>query len=155
MRSVYILVHELISNIVFIIFIIFVVNKQERYIRYIASLSADSCPTDESILVLPYDSLHEFYLEYVAYSEADNLINYASKETFRLKFKSLSNEFKLMGSKGSFPTCDICRNANDLLRDRSIRDQHQREIILKFKRCAFTAYFIVSINIIMFMRYFE
>ena len=105
---------------------------QENYIKYIATLNADACPTDEDVLVLPYDSINEFYQEYVAYSQGVDA-SFAGRETFRQKFHELK-QYRLCESKGSFPTCDICRNANDLLRDRSIKDQKHREIILKFKR---------------------
>lgn len=101
-----------------------------------ADLNADSCPTDENKLMLPYDTVREFYEEYVAYSTAECIpINkYAKRETFRLAFKSLGDKYKLIGAKGSFPTCDICNNANDLLRDTQIKDQSHREIIFKFKK---------------------
>ena len=46
----------------------------------------------------------------------------------------MSSEFRLIGAKGSFPTCDICNNANDFLRNLNYKDQSHREIILKFKR---------------------
>lgn len=46
----------------------------------------------------------------------------------------MNNEFRLITSKGIMPTCDICNNANDMLRSLEIRDQSSREIILKFKR---------------------
>jgi hypothetical protein len=59
---------------------------------------------------------------------------FAKRETFRKVFKSMKNEFRLIGGKGSFPTCDICNNANDFLRNLTYKDQSLREIILKFKR---------------------
>ena len=101
-----------------------------------ASLNTDSCPTDGKKLILPYSTLKEFYLEYVAFCTGENLsVNtYAMRETFRLAWKSLETNYKLIGAKGSFPTCDICNNANDLLRDTRIKDQSHREIIFKFKR---------------------
>ena len=59
---------------------------------------------------------------------------YAKREPFRKVFKNMSSEFRLIGAKGSFPTCDICNNANDFLRNLTYKDQSHREIILKFKR---------------------
>jgi hypothetical protein len=87
-------------------------------------------------MFLPYETLPEFFAEYLAFCNAEQLnpSSYAKKETFRRVFKGMSKEFRLIGAKGSFPTCDICNNANDLLRNLKIRDQSHREIILKFKR---------------------
>jgi len=86
--------------------------------------------------MLPYAKVNEFHNEYVAFCTAESMpINtYAKIETFRKAFISLNHKYKLIGAKGSFPTCDICNNANNLLRDTKIRDQSHREIIFKFKR---------------------
>ena len=86
--------------------------------------------------MLPYAKVNEFHNEYVAFCTAESMpINkYAKIETFRKAFISLDHKYKLIGAKGSFPTCDICNNANNLLRDTKIRDQSHREIIFKFKR---------------------
>lgn len=96
---------------------------------WIASLNSDACPTDGDVKILPYDSIQEFYAEYVAQSMADNLNenHYAKRETFRKAFKKLSKSYRLSGSRGSFPTCDMCNNAHDLLRDPNIKNQHDRE----------------------------
>lgn len=77
-----------------------------------------------------------FFEEYLAFCTAEKLSpnQYAKDETFRKIFLSMNNEFRLITSKGSMPTCDICNNANDMLRSLKIRDQSSREIILKFKR---------------------
>jgi hypothetical protein len=85
---------------------------------------------------LPYGSVPEFFKEYLAFCHAEHLTpsGYAKDETFRKTFLSLKNEFRLIGAKGSMPTCDICNNANDMLRASHIKDQSSREIILKFKR---------------------
>lgn len=85
---------------------------------------------------LPYSSVPEFYEEYLAYCTAELKAprTYAGEECFRKAFLSLNKEYRLIGSKGSFPTCDICNNANDMLRNLKIKDQSHREIILKFKR---------------------
>lgn len=77
-----------------------------------------------------------FFEEYLAFCTAERLSpnQYAKDETFRKVFLSMDNEFRLITAKGSMPTCDICNNANDMLRNLEIRDQSSREIILKFKR---------------------
>jgi hypothetical protein len=78
----------------------------------------------------------EFYKEYLAFCHAEQMSpsGYAKDETFRKVFLRMKNEFRLIGAKGSMPTCDICNNANDMLRASNIKDQSTREIILKFKR---------------------
>jgi hypothetical protein len=80
--------------------------------------------------------VNEFYQEYAAYCSAELMPprSCAKEETFRKAWKSLESEYRLIGAKGSFPTCDVCNNANDLLRNLKIKDQSHREVILKFKR---------------------
>ena len=87
-------------------------------------------------MYLPYDNGPEFFSEYLAHCASSQMMpnTYAKRETFRKVFKSMKNEFRLIGGKGSFPTCDICNNANDFLRNLTYKDQSHREIILKFKR---------------------
>jgi hypothetical protein len=81
--------------------------------------------------------MQQFYSEYSNFCET-TLINprcRAGKETFRKVLLSLESSIRLIGCKGSFQTCDICNNANDMLRaSRSRYSREQREIILKFKR---------------------
>ena len=85
---------------------------------------------------MPYSSVTEFFEEYLAYCTAGLLAprTYAGEECFRKAFLSLDRHYRLIGAKGSFPTCDVCNNANDMLRNLKIKDQSHREIILKFKR---------------------
>jgi len=87
-------------------------------------------------MYLPCDNGPEFFSEYIAHCVSSQMMpnTYAKRETFRKVFKRMSNEFRLIGAKGSFPTCDICNNANDFLRTLTHKDQSHREIILKFKR---------------------
>jgi hypothetical protein len=99
-------------------------------------LTGDACPTDKNIKFLPYAGPKEFYSEYVAYCKLENLLDseYAKRETFRKGLHELRHEFRLMGAKGSFPTCEMCNNANDLLRNLKVKDQSHREIIFKLKK---------------------
>ena len=87
---------------------------QTNYIMWIASLNADACPIDGDVRILPYDSIQEFYAEYKAQCSADRLNErqYAKRETFRKAFSKLSNKYRLSGSRGSFPTCDIEHSKN-------------------------------------------
>lgn len=109
----------------------------EAYIMYIARLYADTCPTDGAIMCLPYESVGQFYNEYVMFCKSI-VINFdcvAKAECFRLALLSLKGSIRLMTCKGAFQTCDICNNANDMLRGGKCRySRQQREIILKFKR---------------------
>jgi hypothetical protein len=76
-------------------------------------------PGKENMKVLPYEDVKSFYAEYLAHCDA--VLAYptdiASESVFRRAFEGLEN-VKLLGCKGGFHTCEICNNANDLLRDR-------------------------------------
>jgi hypothetical protein len=91
-------------------------------------------------LILPYDHVNEFYDEYCEfnsdYRKLDELISLlAGRETFRKVFVSLHNEVRLRGSKGSFETCAICNNLNDVLKSSKLKwTKEQSEIVLKLKR---------------------
>jgi len=62
----------------------------------------------------------------------------AAKETFRKAWKDCykKGEVKFTRGKGTFPTCDICNNANDMLalaKNNSRWTRRQRDIIGAFK----------------------
>ena len=108
-----------------------------HYIKYCATIFADTCPTNANIKFLPYESAAQFYAEYenfhktYGYSEASK----AKYDTFNNALKSLHDSVRLVHAKGSFPTCDVCNNANDLLRSPKVSfNPGFRDIIMKFKR---------------------
>ncbi|KAJ1411534.1 hypothetical protein B484DRAFT_435569, partial [Ochromonadaceae sp. CCMP2298] len=109
----------------------------ESYVRYLAKILADTCPTDDGVQCIPYDSFSQLFEEYQAFCTATlvNKKSVAGKETFRVVLAALHSVIRLLGSKGTFQTCDICNNANDLLRSkRAHYNREHRDIILKFKR---------------------
>ena len=74
-------------------------------------------PGEENLIVLPVETVAQLYIEYFFQCEKDKINNPACKETFRVAYSKLKKEglYKLTRGKGTFPTCDICNNANDLL----------------------------------------
>ena len=74
---------------------------------------------EEDLQILPFEKISLFYEEYLSQcsSEGKTADQYAGKETFRVVFKKLHKEGRLRFArgKGTFPTCDICNNANDML----------------------------------------
>lgn len=76
----------------------------------------------DKIRVLPYDNLTSFFEEYLFHCDSvkENNEEIAKRSTFIKAYQELEKtEFiRLTGCKGSFNTCEICNNSNDLLRDR-------------------------------------
>ena len=104
------------------------------YIHKVANTFSDSTPTSDfaknnEVKVLPYDDVKSFYVEYRANCGQEHLV---AKETcFRAAFGRMNDEVKLLGCKGSFQTCEICNNSNDLLTDSGRRwTESQRIIVL-------------------------
>lgn len=84
---------------------------------------------------MPYEDVRQFYHEYCLHCEAANTdrTERAQEQTFRRAFVD-QPDVRLIGCKGSFHTCELCNNANELLRDPARRfTRHQREIIMQFK----------------------
>ena len=108
-----------------------------KYIQYCAKVFSESCPTQSGISILPYESIPQFFKEYLNFHKTYGISvsTRANIDTFRDAFKSLSSSVRLVHSKGSFPTCDICNNANDLLRQNKVSFNPKfRDIVMKFKR---------------------
>jgi hypothetical protein len=105
------------------------------YIKYIGEAFSDTCPTNDQIRCIPYESIQQLFDEYKDFCVVENVRpdKRASLETFRKCMKELDGQFRLIGCKGSFHTCDICNNANDMLRDCRGGNEH-RNIILSCKR---------------------
>jgi len=97
----------------------------------------------EHVRVFPYDTLVDFHEEYVVHCKMINVHpdNIAGIGTFRKAWAQVSMpiskggmEFRLLGSKGSFKCCEICNNANFLLKSQTRRfTVAQREVLIKFK----------------------
>lgn len=101
---------------------------------FISRCYADTCPTSSEVMCLPYEDVKQLFSEYRAHCHT-NLIHssaVAGEQTFRKAFKSFDN-IRLIGCKGSFQTCDICNNANDMLKSKRYNNE-QRKIVLQFKR---------------------
>lgn len=117
------------------------VNKSYHarcFIEWMTSVFADTCPTDHNKKFLPYENVQQLFDEYEAFCESHMVLrpSRAGLETFRNVFSSMESGIHLSKAKGSFPTCDICNNANDLLRKgKTGFNTNRREIILKYKRC--------------------
>jgi hypothetical protein len=94
----------------------------------------------EKIIVLPYDDMPQFHNEYVVHCFSRNVPpNYiAGLSTFRSAFKD-QKDLRFLGSKGSFNTCEICNNLNNLLKNTSKKfTKDQLRIVQEFKRLHLT-----------------
>jgi hypothetical protein len=108
-----------------------------EYIKYCARVYADTCPTDGNVRFVPYENPTQFYQDYVNFHDTFGLgINTKAKsDTFRKALDSLYDSIRLVHAKGSFPTCDTCNNANDMLRNPKVSFNPEfRDIVMKFKR---------------------
>ena len=102
-------------------------SKREHAIGWISNLcnamNADTIVTMEGSdkkLVIPFDNLKSLHMEYLGSVEMHGEMTSkvaTSYGTFKKAFDSFDQKAKLLGCKGSFPTCDICNKANDLLRN--------------------------------------
>jgi hypothetical protein len=63
-------------------------------------------------------SFHDEFV-YFCRSNGDDEKSIPQKSTFRTVFTA-QKEVKLAGCKGHFSSCEICNNANDLLRDKGL-----------------------------------
>ena len=110
----------------------------DSFINYIGEFYSDTCPTDGNIKFLPYESVSSIYNEYCSHVVTKDLIP-ASQSTFRACFNKVEDKYRLVTAKGSFQTCDICNNANAMLRFQDNQNRYQnvkeqRNIILSYKR---------------------
>lgn len=118
-------------------------DSARSFITYLMQFYASLSPNEgeEHIRILPFEKVSQLYEEYKAHYQAtaqsDKLYCMASKETFRKQWLEFykTGQVKLSRGKGTFPTCDICNNANDMLSfsKTSKWTKRQREIIISFK----------------------
>ena len=123
-------------------------DSVRSFITYLMEFYSSMSPNEgeEHIRILPFETVSQLYEEYKAHCQATSYgkntgenCYFASKETFRKQWKEFykTGQVKLSRGKGTFPTCDICNNANDMLTfsKSSKWTKRQREIILSFKVC--------------------
>ena len=103
----------------------------------------DKLPTKEGtnkdgkpVYVLPYERSKDFFQAYLFDSELARThpSKIARYTCFRKAFKSLETEIRLLGCKGSLPTCSVCNTAHEMMRNKSAWSEQQRKIVLQFLR---------------------
>lgn len=108
------------------------------FINLFGQLNGSKSPHEgeENLLVLPFEKLSQLYAEY-CYQCVNEKVPSACRETFRSAYLQLKKEglYKFNRGKGTFPTCDICNNANDLLAssESSKMLPQVRDLIVKLK----------------------
>lgn len=124
-------------------FITMIVGKFRDLVGKAAKASGcDSSPdaaAKTGIMVVPHESVSQLHEEYVCYRKAQEVHpdSIAELGTFSKAYGKMEKEghIRLLGCKGSFPTCDICNNCNDLLRNANRKNRPEDlEVILNFKR---------------------
>lgn len=124
------------------------------FVKYISNLMSepgyDMAPAN--VQVLPYEHVSELYEEYIAFhscAEFDpngpytptphKVLQCAKETTFRDAFRTLYDQIRLRGCKGSFDTCAICNTINDQLKSNSRKwTKSQYTLVMKVKRLHLT-----------------
>lgn len=109
------------------------------YIRYITDKIAETTPYGLSdgpqVKIVPYEDVRQFFSEYTTHCTSVNVdrTERALEATFRKALLSMPH-IRLIGCKGSFHTCELCNNANELLRDPTKRfTREQRDVFQRYK----------------------
>jgi hypothetical protein len=108
----------------------FIIRYGDRY----GDSSVDAGEANDNVKILPVYSQAELYREYTNHCATIRDGNVVSSSTFRNAWNELKKEgaIKCLRSRGTFHTCDICNNANELLLGNF--KAHQKEIIKKYKQ---------------------
>jgi hypothetical protein len=91
-------------------------------------------------IILPYRKIPHFYAEYEVWCEVHNVKRScrAGERTFTYAYAAMKTELKidlqLQDERGGFDTCEICNNADFLLKTREGWTSNQKRIILDFRR---------------------
>jgi len=124
----------------------------EQFIQRFGQVNGSKSPFpgEENLTVLPVETVAQFYTEYwlQCTKECNSRRKPASKETFRKTYYRLKKEglYKFTRGKGTFPTCDICNNANDLLANSKSNNMTAsvRDLIMDLKVFEFTIVILYS-----------
>ena len=116
-------------------------NHAETFIEYFAVYHGSKSPNpgEEKLRILPYETITQLFQEYQASNKAEgaHFDLCAQRETFRKVWRDMhkARTVRFTRGKGTFPTCDICNNCNDLLSlsKSSHWTKHQREIVFNYK----------------------
>ena len=115
------------------------IDHAEKFILWYAKTYGSEFPNadEEDLKIIPFEDLPQLANEYQMSCEYENLHpqEFAKKETFRQAWIELHNKQKkvrLIRGKGTFPTCDICNHANDMLSSTKKYTKAQREIIVSY-----------------------
>ena len=126
-------------------FLKMIVGKFKDLVGKAAAATGNSCDTTPDVaakigvMIVPHESIQQLHDEYVCYRNAQNVDpgSIAQITTFTEAYSRMEDDghIRLLGCKGSFPTCDICNNCNDLLRNANRKNRPEDlEVILNFKR---------------------
>jgi hypothetical protein len=110
----------------------------QTFITWFGKNNGSTSPNEgeEDLCVLPFEKLAQLYEEYRFQCEKESE-SPASKSTFGRAYSALRKEnvVRFSRGKGTFPTCDICNNANDLLANarKDKMANKVRDLIVKLK----------------------
>jgi hypothetical protein len=123
----------------------------QKFITWYAKTYGSESPNtdEEDLKIIPFEGISQLYMEYQMSCKYDNLHpgEFAMKETFRKAWVDLhkKKQVRFVRGKGTFPTCDICNNANDMLSSATKKyTKAQREIIVSYLVLLFITYLLAS-----------
>jgi hypothetical protein len=124
----------------------------EHFIRRFGQVNGSKSPNpgEEDLTVLPVETVAQLFMEYWFQCAKESVSKPASKETFRTTFLNLKKKgfYKFSRGKGTFPTCDICNNANDLLASSKskIMTTAIRDLIMDLKVILLSTSYIIIVR---------
>ena len=112
----------------------------QRFIEWWSNVHGSASPNEgeEDLRILPFETVSQLFYEYQTCSKNESAAVHevAQRETFRKAWVDLYKKKKcrFTRSKGTFPTCDICNNAADMLTSSraSKFSQLERDIIISY-----------------------
>jgi hypothetical protein len=115
-------------------------ENAQHFIEWWSNLHGSASPNEgeEDLRILPFETLSQLFHEYQTTCTNENTDRnvVAQRETFRTAWVDLYRKKKcrFTRSKGTFPTCDICNNAADMLTSSrtSKYSQLERNIIISY-----------------------
>ena len=103
----------------------YIVHLRDSYFgeKFASSEGATKDGKVKNVSILPYESVKQLFSEYELYCDVTKAhveLDRAKISVFRRVFKKMNDSVRLLRCKGSFPTCEICNTANEMLRDKRV-----------------------------------
>jgi hypothetical protein len=94
----------------------------KSFLKYLGDKFSDYSITagQEKVKILPYETIAQVYKAYTEWEGVEEEERVCSISYFKETLREEAKMYRLMRCRGSFPTCDICNNADDMISDRRL-----------------------------------